>query len=162
MLIRYLTHSNKEQTIKKTTMENTKAIHTKWLFDKQSLCLKFFFFLLAWHFFKHILIISVDQKASVKALAQVDFLMYALRTSITPRKQEKMAKFTKLSFCQKQIFWHQTSSHKCSVCLYCVSKESDCFSKSYGTSWSPPHMHYLYIKQNALRITKGNNYRIGP
>ena len=24
-----------------------------------------------------------------------------------------MAKLTKLSFCQKLIFWHQTSSHKC-------------------------------------------------
>ena len=44
-------------------------------------------------------------------------------------------RFTKLSFCQKLIFWHQTSSHKCSMCLYCVSKLSDCFSKSCGTSW---------------------------
>ena len=40
-------------------------------------------------------------------------------------KQEKMAKFTKLSFCQKLIFWHKTSSCKCSMCLYYVGKVSD-------------------------------------
>ena len=51
--------------------------------------------------------------------------------------RKKMAKFTKLSFCQKLIFWHQSSSHKCSICLYLVSKVSDCFSKSCGTSWFP-------------------------
>ena len=52
-------------------------------------------------------------------------------------KQEKMAKFTKLSFCQKFIFCHQTSSCKCSMCLYYVGRVSDCFSKSSGTSWFP-------------------------
>ena len=38
-------------------------------------------------------------------------MMHYLSTSITLfyRKQEKIAKFTKLSFCQKLIFWHQTS-----------------------------------------------------
>ena len=48
-----------------------------------------------------------------------------------------MAKFTKLSFCQKLIFWHKTSSCKCSMCLYYVGKVSDSFSKSSGTSWFP-------------------------
>ena len=48
-----------------------------------------------------------------------------------------MAKFTKLSFCQKLIFWHKTSSCKCSMCLYYVGKVSDSFSKSSDTSWFP-------------------------
>ena len=50
-------------------------------------------------------------------------------------KQEKMAKFTKLSFRQQIIFWHNTSSCKCSMCIYYVGKLSDSFSKSPGTSW---------------------------
>ena len=59
-----------------------------------------------------------------------------------------MAKFTKLSFCQKVDFWHKTSScnyqkvdfwHKTSSCncplsLYCVCNVSNCFNKSCGTS----------------------------
>ena len=48
-----------------------------------------------------------------------------------------MAKFTKLSFCQKLFFWHKTSSCKCSMCLYYVGKVSDSFSKSSSTSWCP-------------------------
>ena len=79
---------------------------------------------------------------TTKTLSQ--FLGWSVRTLAQYRKQEKMAMFTQLSFCQK-LFCHQTSSAKRSVCLYCVSKVSDCFSKSYGTSWFPPHMHYLYI-----------------
>ena len=64
-----------------------------------------------------------------------------------------MAKFTKLPFCQKLILWHQTSSHKCSMCLYCVSKVSGCFSK----------LTLSLLKQNALKITNGNkSNRIGP
>ena len=58
-------------------------------------------------------------------------------------KQENMTKFTKLPFCQKLIFWNQTSSCKCSKCLYCVGKVSDCFSKSCGTSWFP-HICTIY------------------
>ena len=52
--------------------------------------------------------------------------------------------FTQLSFCQKLIFWHQTSSCKYSMCLYCVCKVSDGFSKSsqtdgYKNSTHPPN-----------------------
>ena len=103
-------------------------------FNKQSLCQKKIFLC------SICTVRAKYQKASVKALVQVDFLMYALSKHkhnpylIFNRKQEKMAKFTKLSCCQKLIFWHQTSSHKCSMCLYCVSKVSDCFNKSCGTS----------------------------
>ena len=53
------------------------------------------------------------------------------------RKQEKMAKFTMLSFSQKLIFWYKTSSCKCSMCLYYVGKVSDSFSQNSGTSWFP-------------------------
>ena len=48
-----------------------------------------------------------------------------------------MAKFKTLSFCQKIFLWRQTSSCKCCVCLYCVCKVSDGFSKNSGTSWFP-------------------------
>ena len=73
-----------------------------------------------------------------------------------------MAKFIKVSCCQKLIFWHQTSSHKCSMCLYCVSKVSDCFSKTVVQFDFPAYALSIH-KQNALRITKGNNCnRIGP
>ena len=74
-----------------------------------------------------------------------------------------MAKFTKLSFCQTLIFCHQTSSHKCSMCLYCVSKVSDCISKSLAVIQVDFPAYALFHKQNALRISKGNNSnRIGP
>ena len=42
-----------------------------------------------------------------------------------------------LSFSQKVFLWHQTSSCKCSMCLHCLCKVSDGFSKSSGTSWFP-------------------------
>ena len=48
-----------------------------------------------------------------------------------------MAKFTKLSFCQKLLFWYKCSSSKFSLCLYYVGKVSDSFSKSSGISWFP-------------------------
>ena len=95
------------------------------------------------------------QKASVKALVPANFPEYALSkqkqnkktgnlsmhylSKSKTRKQEKMAKFTKLSFSQKLIFWHKTSSCKYSMCLYYVVKVSDSFSKSSGTSYFPVH-----------------------
>ena len=75
------------------------------------------------------------QKASVKALVQVDFLMYALsKYKRNPYLIGKNGSVHKAIILSELIFWHQTSSHKCSMCLYCVSKASDCFSKSFGTS----------------------------
>ena len=41
------------------------------------------------------------QKSSVKALVQVDFPVYAQAKSLFKSKQEKMAHFKKLLFCQK-------------------------------------------------------------
>ena len=99
-------------------------------FDKQSLCHKkttTFFGMTLLHAYAHYICIvcAKYQTASVKALVQADFLMYALsKHKHNPYLIVKMAicKFTKLSFCQKLICWHQTYSHKCSMRLYCVSK----------------------------------------
>ena len=66
-------------------------------------------------------------------------------------KQEKRAKFTKLSFCQKLFFLHKTSSCKCSMCLYYVGKVSDGFSKSSGTSWFPHACTIWALKKPLLR-----------
>ena len=44
------------------------------------------------------------QKASVKALVQVDFLIYAQAKSLFKSKQKNTANFTKLLFCQKIFF----------------------------------------------------------
>ena len=69
------------------------------------------------------------QKASVKAL------VYKLTSPCMHYlSKSKTSKFTKLSFCQKLIFWHKTTSCKCSMCLYYAGKVSDSFSKSSGTS----------------------------
>ena len=66
--------------------------------------------------------------------------MYYLRTNKTLIKKwsVKNSKFKTLSFCQKIFLWHQTSSCKCSMCLHCVCKVSDGFSKSSGISLFPP------------------------
>ena len=42
------------------------------------------------------------QKSSVQALIQADFPVYAQAKSLFKIKQEKMAHFTKLLFCQKK------------------------------------------------------------
>ena len=74
------------------------------------------------------------QKPSVKALVQADFPVHAQAKSLFKSKQEKMAHFTKLLFCPQKSFWHQTSSCKCSMCLYFVGKVLNCFDTSCGTS----------------------------
>ena len=75
--------------------------------------------------------------------------MHYLSKSKT-RKQEKMAKFTKLSLSQKLIFWHKTSSCKSPMCLYYVGKVSDSFSKSSGMFISPC-MHYLSTNKTLIK-----------
>ena len=99
--------------------------HTKWLSLISSHFAKNIFFgTTLLHAYAHYICIvcAKYKKASVKALVQVDFLMYAL-SKHKPKlyligNGKKMAKFTKLSFCQKLIFWRQTSSHKSSMCLH--------------------------------------------
>ena len=77
------------------------------------------------------------QKPAVKALIQVDFSVYAQAKSLFKSKQENNRSFQKavILFCQiKTFFWHQTSSCKCSMSLYCVGKILKCFGISCGTS----------------------------
>ena len=59
------------------------------------------------------------QKASVKALVQVDFPVYAQEKSLFKSKEEKMANFTKLLFCQKN-FSGTKLLHANVQCVYIV------------------------------------------
>ena len=74
------------------------------------------------------------QKPSVKALVQVDFPVYAEAKSLFKSKLEKNGSFQKAVILSKTSFWHQTSSCKCSMSLYCVGKILNCFGTSCGTS----------------------------
>ena len=115
---------------------------------------------------KYIFIVYAKyQKVSVKVLVQVDFPVYALSKQKQNKQTGKMAKTMKLSFCQKLIFWHKTSSCKCSMCPY-----YDSFNKSSGTSWFPctctvwaltkPLLRSKVLKncqvQNAVVLAKSN------
>ena len=117
--------------------------------------------LISSHFAKNnICIVNVCakyQRASLKALVQVDFLMYAMsKHKHNPYfNRGKMAKITKLSFCQKLIFWHQTFSHKCSMCLY-YAKYKTVSAKAVVQVDFPAYALSIH-KQYALRITKNIN-----
>ena len=74
------------------------------------------------------------QKPSVEALVQADFPVYAQAISLFKSKQEKRLISKSCYFFKKFFFWHQTSSCKCSMSLYCVGKVLNCFGKSCGTS----------------------------
>ena len=130
MLIRYLC----------TVMVNKENYYTKWLSLISSHFAKNIFFGILLHAHAHYICIvcAKYQKASVKALVQVDFLMYALsKNKHNPYligNSKKWLSSQSYHFVKKLIFWHQTSSHKWSMCLYCVSKVSDYFSKTCGTS----------------------------
>ena len=109
-------------------------------FDKQPFPQKlFFFFMTPLHAHTQYICIVYTryQKASVKALVQVDFPMYALSKHKQNMQTGKNSSVHKAVILSKIIFWHQTSSCKCSVCLQYVGKVSDGFSKSSGTSWFP-------------------------
>ena len=62
-----------------------------------------------------------------------------------------MAKFKTLSFCQKIFLWHQTSSCKCSMCLHCVRKVSDGFSKALVQVDFPVHVLSELIKKQCKK-----------
>ena len=115
---------------------------------------RYFFF--AWHLFMHMLNISVLYMQSIRKLQWklwyklTSPCMHYLSKSKT-RKQEKMAKFTKLSFSQKLIFWHKTFSCKCPMCLYYARKVSDSFSQNSGTSWFPPACNIWALTKPLLR-----------
>ena len=91
-------------------------------FDKQLFYQKYFFGmrLLQAHAHYVCIVYAKYQKASVNSLLQVDFLMYALsKNKHNPYLiGNKMAKFTKLSFCQKLIFGIKL--HTTVQCIYIV------------------------------------------
>ena len=68
---------------------------------------KFFFGMTLLHAHaQYIYIVNAKyQKPSVKALVQVDFSVCAQAKSLFKSKQEKMAHFKKLLFCQKSFFF---------------------------------------------------------
>ena len=83
--------------------------HTKWLSLQGSYLKKNLFGMTLLHAHaQYVYIVNANyQKASVKALVQVDFPVYAQAKSLFKHiksKQEKMANFTKLLFCQKTFF----------------------------------------------------------
>ena len=74
----------------------------KQLFNKQNI---FFGMTFLHAHAQYIYIVNAKyQKPSVKALVQVDFPVYAQAKSLFKSKQEKMAHFTKLLFCQNFFF----------------------------------------------------------
>ena len=81
------------------------------------------------------------QKASLKALVQVDFptAIYAQAKSLFKSKQEKNGIISQSCYFLKIciFFWHQTSSCECSMSLYCVGKVLNCFGTSCGIRWIP-------------------------
>ena len=119
--------------------------HTKWLslissdFAKK----KIFLCMTLLHAHAHYICIVCDkyQKASVKALVQADFLMYALskhkHNPYLIGNKKKWLSSQSYHFVKINILASSFFTHKCSMCLYCVSKVLDCFSKSCGTSWLP-------------------------
>ena len=121
--------------------------HTKWLCYISSHFAKsvFFFFFCMTPLHAHAQYICIVyakyQKASVKALVQVDFPVYALskhnpnlKANRKNSNRKKWLNSQNCHFVKNKIFWHQTSSCKCSKCLYCVGI-SDCLAKAVcGTS----------------------------
>ena len=66
------------------------------------------------------------------------------------RKQEKMAKFTKLSFCQNLYFGIK-------LLQYCIKAKYQIVSAKTVVQVDFPTYALSMHKQNTLRITKGNN-----
>ena len=140
MLIRYPPPPpTPNPAIKKTNIKNTKRIQRPYKmakFERQLFNKKKIWGMTLLHAYaQYIYIVNAKyQKPSVKALVGVDFPVYAQAKSLFKSKQEKMTQFTKLLFCPKKFFWHQTSSCKCSMSLYCVGKALNCFGTCCGTS----------------------------
>ena len=82
-----------------------------------------------------ILLMKSIRNLQYKAIVQVDFPVYAQAKSLFKSKQEKKGLISKSCyFVKKHFFWHEASSCKCSMSLYCVGKILNCFGTSCGTS----------------------------
>ena len=121
-------------------------------FEKQLSNQKIFFGMTLLHAHaQHIYIVNTKyQKPSVKALVQVDFPVYAQAKSIFKSKQEKIANFKKLLFCQKTFFLVSNffmQMFKESI----LSRQSiKLFQHKLWDKLNSPHMHYLYTCQTKL------------
>ena len=75
--------------------------------------------------------------------------------------REKVAKFTKLSFCQRILFLNETASCKMFNMSILRKQSIRLFQQKLWYEMISPYA--LYIHKNPIRITKGNNsIRIGP
>ena len=110
------------------------------------------------------------QKASVKALVQTDFLMYALSKHthdpylIGNRKKRLSSQGYHFV---KNYYFGIKLLHTIVQCEILCKQGIRLFQQNAEVQVDSPHMHYLSAlsmhKQNALRITKGkNSIRIGP
>ena len=90
------------------------------------------------------------QKPSVKALVQVDFPVYAQAKSLFKSKQEKMAHFKKLLFCQKTFFLVSNFFMQMfNVSILC-RQSIKLFRHKLWYKLNSPHMHYLYTCHTKL------------
>ena len=90
-----------------------------------------------------------ENPLSVKALVQADFPVYAQANCFFKSKQEKMAHFKKLLFCQKKkkkknIFvapnFFMQMFNESILCRQCI----ELFRYKLWYKLNSPHMHYLY------------------
>ena len=95
------------------------------------------------------------QKASIKALVQVDFPMYAL-SKHNQNKRKKKAKFKMLSFCKKVILLHPTFSCKVLSVYIVYAKYQNVAGKALVRADFPVHalsMHDSEL-QRAITLTE--------
>ena len=152
MLIRYPPHSNGQYREYKG--------HTKWLSLISSHFAKNIFFgMTLLHAYAHYICIvwAKYQKASVKAVLQVDFLMYALskhkHNPYLIGNRKKMAKFTKLSFCQNvNILASNLFTQMFSMSILC-KQSIRLFQQKLWYKLISLHMRYLCI--NKMQNYKG-------
>ena len=148
MLIRYPPTVNEENSY-----QEYKG-HTKWLRLKSSyLTKKIFFSMTLLHAHgQYIYIVNAKymyQKPSVKALVQVDFPVYAQAKSLFKSKQEKMAHFTKMLFCQKKILASKFFMQMFNESILC-RQSIELFRHKLWYKLNSPHMHYLYTCNTKL------------
>ena len=90
------------------------------------------------------------QKPSVKALVQVDFPVYAQAKSLFKSKQEKIAHFKKLLFCQKTIFLASNFFMQMFNESILCRQNIELFRHKLWYKLNYPHMHYIYTCHTKL------------
>ena len=128
-------------------------------FEKQKLLFnkkKFFFGMTLPHAHaQYIYIVNAKyQKPSVKALVQVDFPVYAQAKSLFKSKQEKMAHFTKLLFCQKNFFLSSNFFMQMFNESILCRQSIELFWHKLWYKLNSPRMHYLYMSYKIAKLDK--------